>query len=204
MKFSENHFQCLKLQTKNILFICLFEIRHRYSFHFFTQLIFFLLLSSILYIHLNLQTRGLRHTCDIGVIQGSLLGSVINYNLRGFVIYSGWLLRPSPPDEEYPPPELFSHTITSGEEVRHTGTILFQISRRLCVCILFSMNSETVGQIARQFSWKISVSYGQVISYLVNGCLILRYQCQDRTFGCVQRSVAEPFDFGAAPRSRLL
>lgn len=29
----------------------------------------------------------------------------------------GWLLRPSPPDEEYPPPELFSHTITSGEEI---------------------------------------------------------------------------------------
>jgi len=29
----------------------------------------------------------------------------------------GWLLRPSAPDEEYSPPELFSHTISTGEEI---------------------------------------------------------------------------------------
>ena len=53
------------------------------------------------------------------------------------IYYLGWLLRPSPPDEEYPPPELFSHTINSGEEVRKKIVDFFSKLSYLLKAIFF-------------------------------------------------------------------
>ena len=71
--------------------------------------------STRLKFYLSLENISL--TCDVAGCQVFALTHTDN-TVDGVTLHSnGWILQPASPDKEFPPPELFSHSLNSGQKL---------------------------------------------------------------------------------------
>ena len=66
---------------------------------------------------LYLSLENIWPTCDVSGCQVFALTHTDN-TVDGVTLHSnGWILQPASPDKEFPPPELFSHSLNSGQKL---------------------------------------------------------------------------------------
>ena len=53
------------------------------------------------------------------------------------LMLAGWLLHPSTPDKDFPPPELFQHCLASGEKGANSSDC---VSVSFCACLCVKLN----------------------------------------------------------------